>query len=277
MDDSENYEILKMQDEETQISQNDYIEKANIDIQVSTAKKYPRDPRRSVDNSIVMVTMNKETAESCGYALSRGNKIITGPSVHLAKIVAHYWGNMRSEAKVVQITDKQVVSRGVCWDLESNNAAAFEVRRSIIDSKGKRYSDDMITVTGNASNSIAYRNAVFSIIPRPIIDRVYQAAQNFLLGDLSDADKLLKQRTSLVNKFKNNYNIIEEEVIKLCGKQTINQINAEEIAFLFGIIQSLKDGDTTVDDLMAPIRKVKEDIAEKKQTMKSKKKRTDLP
>lgn len=35
---------------------------------------------------------------------------------------------MRAEAKVVQITDKQVISRGTCWDLENNVATAFEVR-----------------------------------------------------------------------------------------------------------------------------------------------------
>ena len=45
---------------------------------------------------------------------------------------------MRTEAKVVQITDTQVVSRGTAWDLEKNVASAFEVRRSIIDKNGKR-------------------------------------------------------------------------------------------------------------------------------------------
>jgi hypothetical protein len=49
----------------------------------------------------------------------------------------------------------------------------------------------------------------------------------------------------------------------LCGKQTINQIKADEISILLGIAQSLKDGDTTVDDVMRPYRKqeVKADIA----------------
>ena len=51
---------------------------------------------------------------------------------------------------------------------------------------------------------------------------------------------------------------IKEEVIKLCGKQTVNQIKANEIALLLGIYQSLKDGDTIVEELMKPIRKSKE-------------------
>lgn len=254
----ENYEVLPVEAQYVQIVQVDAVERANVDSQVATAKRYPRDIRRSIDNSVVMATMNQETAQSCSYALPRGGKPITGPSVHLAKIIVSNWGNMRTEAKVVQITDKQVISRGTCWDLETNVASAFEVRRSIIGKNGQRFSDDMITVTGNAANSIAYRNAVFAVIPKAITDRVYYAAQKFITGDLSDSDKLLKVRTGVLNNFKNNYGITEEEVVKMCGKQTVNQIGADEISMLMGTIQALKDGDTTVDELMKPIRESKE-------------------
>lgn len=253
----ENYEVLPVEEQDVQIVQVDAVERANVDSQVATAKRYPRDIRRSIDNSVVMATMNQETAQSCSYALPRGGKPITGPSVHLAKIIVSNWGNMRTEAKVVQITDKQVISRGTCWDLETNVASAFEVRRSIIGKKGQRFSDDMITVTGNAANSIAYRNAVFAVIPKAITDRVYYAAQKFITGDLSDYDKLLKVRTGVLNNFKNNYGITEEEVVKMCGKQTANQIGADEISMLMGTIQALKDEDTTVDELMKPIRESK--------------------
>lgn len=259
----ENYEVLPVEAQDVQIVQVDAVERANVDSQVATAKRYPRDIRRSIDNSVVMAIMNQETAQSCSYALPRGGKPITGPSVHLAKIIVSNWGNMRTEAKVVQITDKQVISRGTCWDLETNVASAFEVRRSIIGKNGQRFSDDMITVTGNAANSIAYRNAVFAVIPKAITDRVYYAAQKFITGDLSDSDKLLKVRTGVMNNFKNNYGITEEEVVKMCGKQTVNQIGADEISMLMGTIQALKDGDTTVDELMKPIRESKEAINHK--------------
>lgn len=259
----ENYEVLPVEAQDVQIVQVDAVERANVDSQVATAKRYPRDIRRSIDNSVVMATMNQETAQSCSYALPRGGKPITGPSVHLAKIIVSNWGNMRTEAKVVQITDKQVISRGTCWDLETNVASAFEVRRSIIGKNGQRFSDDMITVTGNAANSIAYRNAVFAVIPKAITDRVYYAAQKFITGDLSDSDKLLKVRTGVLNNFKNNYGITEEEVVKMCGKQTVNQIGADEISMLMGTIQALKDGDTTVDELMKPIRESKEAVNHK--------------
>ena len=250
------YEVIETKANDIQYV--DATEKANVDSQVATAKQYPRDIKKSLNNSIVMATMDNETAQACGYALPRGGRPITGPSVHLAKIIVSNWGNMRTESKVVNITDKQIVSRGIAWDLENNVASAFEVRRSIVNSKGQRFSDDMITVTGNAANSIAYRNAVFSVIPKALVDKVYKEAQRLITGDLSDETVLLKRRTKAIDLFKDEYDISEEEVIKLCGKQTVNQIKANEIALLLGIYQSLKDGDTIVEELMKPIRKSKE-------------------
>ena len=258
------YEVAQVAQGDAQsVIQMDAIEKANVDVQVATAKQFPRNVTRAIQNSIVMATIDPETAQMMRYALPRGGKPITGPSVHLAKLIVSNWGNIRAEAKVVQITDSQVVSRGTCWDLENNVATAIEVRRNIKGKDGQRFSDDMITVVGNAANSIAFRNAVFSVIPKAVTDKVYRAAQECITGDLSDEAKLLQKRTNCLKFFNDEYGITEEEVIKLCGKQTVNQIKAEEIALMLGIYQSLKDGDTTVEEVMEPIRKEKkkDDIA----------------
>ena len=259
-----NYEVAQVAQGDAQsVIQMDAIEKANVDVQVLTAKQFPRNVTRAIQNSIVMATIDPDTAQMMRYALPRGGKPITGPSVHLAKLIVSNWGNVRAEAKVVQITDSQVVSRGTCWDLENNVATAIEVRRNIKGKNGQRFSDDMITVVGNAANSIAFRNAVFSVIPKAVTDKVYRAAQECITGDLSDEAKLLQKRTNCLKFFNDEYGITEEEVIKLCGKQTVNQIKADEIALMLGIYQSLKDGDTTVEEVMEPIRKEKkkDDIA----------------
>lgn len=259
MEEIKGYEVLQVEapNPAQLVASLDRAERANIDIQVSTAKQYPRSISRCTNNAVALATMDRETAQSCGYALPRGGKPITGPSVHLAKIIAQQYGNLRAEAKVVEITDKQIVSRGTAWDLENNNAYSVEVRRSIVGRNGNRFTDDMITVTGNAANSIAYRNAIFGIVPKAIVDKAYKAAQHLITGDLSDEEKLIKRRDGAIKHFIDTYGITEEEVIKLCGKHTVNQIQADEIALLLGFAQSLKDGDTTVEELMAPFRKSK--------------------
>ena len=264
----EDYEVTQV--EVQSVTQLDAVEKANVDVQVSTAKMYPRNISRIRTNSIALVTMDKETAQSCSYALPRGGKPITGPSVHLARILAQQYGNMRAEARVVEITDKQIVSRATAWDLESNYAVAFEVRRSIVGRNG-RYNDDMITVTGNAANAIAYRNAVLAIIPKGIMEAAYKAAQDLITGDLSDDTKLVARRKKALDFFNDEYAITEAEVLKMLGKQTIQQIKAEQIALMLSTQQALKDGDNTVDELMKDIRTNHEPtIQEKKEALKGK-------
>ena len=253
----------------------DQVERAAVDVQVSTAKAYPRNIQRCKTNAIALVTMDKSTAQSCSYALPRGGKPITGMSVHLARILAQQYGNLRAEAKVVEITDRQVVSRGTAWDLENNYAVAFEVRRSIWGKFG-RYSDDMITVTGNAANAIAYRNAVLAIIPKGIADAAYHAAGELITGDLSDETKLAQSRKKALDLFLSQYNITESECLKMLAKETVNQIGIEQLKILFATHQALKDGDTTVAELLKDIR-VKETLVEKKEKLKKSNGKTTKP
>lgn len=247
----------------------DQVERAAVDVQVTTAKAYPRNIQRCKTNVIALVTMDKATAGSCRYSLPRGGKPITGPTIHLAKILAQQYGNMRAEAKVVEITDRQVISRGTCWDLENNYAVAFEVRRSIWGKNG-RYTDDMITVTGNAANAIAYRNAVLAVIPKGITDAAASAAQQLITGDLSDETKLIARRKKALDYFQSEFAIKEDEVLKMLGKQTINQIGAEQISIMISTQQALKDGDTTVEELLKDIRE-RETVDEKKEKIKKSK------
>lgn len=226
-------------------------DRANIDSQVATAKQYPRDMQKAVSNAIFVATMDSETAASCTYSVPRAGKPITGPSVNLARILVQSWGNLRAEAKVIDITDKHVISQATCWDIENNVAVKVEVRRSIMTKTG-RMNDDMITVTGNAGNAIAYRNAVYSVLPKAVIDKVYKSAMGLLTGDISDETKLIKKRNQVVEQLKKAYGVTDEEILFAIGKSKIEYIGADEIVVLIGIGTSIKDGDTTIDEAFRP-------------------------
>lgn len=262
-------------------------DKAMIDIQISTAKAYPRSIKRATDNALAIVTMDKETAETCNYSLPRGGKPISGPSVHLAKILAQQWGNLRIDAKVVGIDATHVTSESVCFDLETNLAIKTQVKRSImqnvyeyVDGKSVktgrmvRMSDDMITVTGNAANSIALRNSVLSVIPRAVVNKVYNAAKQMITGDISDKNKLIAKRKRVVDGLNETYGVTEKEILRTIGKAAIDHIDAEDILILIGIGQSIKDGDTTVEQAFKKPPMSKEDklkaAQEKKEALKKK-------
>jgi len=222
--------------------------KAEIDIQISTAKAYPRSVKRATENAIAIVTIDQSTAATCSYALPRGNKPITGPSVHLAKILAQTWGNMRVDSKIIAIDQTHITSQAVAFDLENNLAIKVEVKRKITDKNGKRFNDDMVTVTGNAANSIAMRNAIFSVIPRAVVDKVYNEAKKTVTGDLSEETKLIAKRKQVFDGFKESYNVGEKDVLAAIGKASINHVTSDDIVVLIGIAQSIKDGDISVDN-----------------------------
>jgi hypothetical protein len=226
-------------------------DKAVIDTQIATAKAYPRNMKRSVDNSVFIVTLDEETASTCSYSLPRGGKVITGPTVHLAKILAQNWGNLRIEAKVVSIEKTTLTSQAIAFDLENNLAIKVEVKRSIMTKNG-RMNDDMITVTGNAANAIAMRNAILNVIPRGIVDKVYNEAKNKITGNLSDDTKLAAKRKKVFDGFNTTYNLTEQEVLVVIGKAAIEHVTQDDLVVLIGIGQAIKDGDANVDSVFRP-------------------------
>ena len=255
-------------------------DKAQIDMQISTAKKYPRNIVKSTENSIAIVTMDTKTAQSCNYSVPRGGKTISGPSVHLARILAQNWGNLRVEAKVTSIEQTQVVSEAVAYDLENNYAVKIEVRKSITGKNG-RFQDDMITVTGNAANATAFRNAIFNVIPREVTDKVHQAAKNFVTGDLSDKEKLTNKRIKVLKQLKDGYNVNEKDVLETLGKASVVNISSDDIVTIIGIMQAIQDGDSTID-LSFRSHKIKfedkkERLKKKKEALKKKGTKPKLP
>lgn len=222
-------------------------DRAAIDMQITTAKRYPRNVQRAINNSIAIITLDVETAKTCHYSVPRGGKSVSGPSVHLAKILAQNWGNMRVETKVVATDERHVTSQAVAFDLETNLAIKVEVKRSIMGKFG-RFNDDMITVTGNAGNSIALRNAILAVIPKGVVDKCYNTAKAMITGDISDEAKLIARRKQVVDGLKDTYSITEKDILAAIGKQAVNHITADDIITLIGIGQAIKDGDTTVDE-----------------------------
>jgi len=224
-------------------------ERASIDIQVATAKKYPRNLRRVKDSSVAIACMNKETAESCRYAKPVGGKNVTGPSVHLARIACQQYGNIRVQQRIKQITEKTIIAEAVAFDMETNYAVCVEARRSIIDKRGHRYTESVIETNAMAILAIAERNAILKVIPKSIIDTIYEEAFTFANGDLSDNAKLLVAKEKLFEILKNKYGATEEEILSCVGAGTKESITKEQAVDLKGFIQALQDKELTADEL----------------------------
>lgn len=225
------------------------IAKVEIDTAIATARRYPRSIDKAVKNILSLTTIDEETAEEAIYALPRGGKPIRGPSVRLAETIQQCWGNCRVDARVINIDreNKIVEAESVFHDLETNSATRATVRRRIVDSKGRLYSDDMIIVTGNAACSIAKRNAILGGVPKAIWRRAYAEAERVIAGDVTT---LNVTRDKAVRAFA-TYGVKPEQVFAAIGVRGIDDISIEHIPTLRGMFSAIKNGETTVEEVFA--------------------------
>jgi hypothetical protein len=217
---------------------------ANFDTQVATAKRFPRSIARFMQHAQEMATLTPEIAASCIYAIPRDGKMIEGPSARLAEIVAHAWGNLRIQAGASESDDRFIIGRGEAWDVETNVAIAFEVRRRITAKSGKTYGDDMITVTGNAAASIALRNAVFKAVPSSFWKPIYAKCREVVAGK---AETFHKRRDEMMKAF-GVMGATPEQVTALVGVRGVLDITLEHMVTLTGVYNSIKEGEATIEE-----------------------------
>lgn len=221
------------------------ITKAEIDVQISTAKAYPRSIKTFLDKAMSIATINEEVAASCNYALPRAGKAITGPSVRLAEIVCSAYGNIRSGARVIANDGKTITAQGICHDLETNNCVTVEVKRKITDKNGKTYSEDMQVVTGNAACAIALRNAVFKVIPAALISEIYETTKQVAKGT---AETLTVRRKKAIEFFVQN-GVTEKQICEVLDVKKIEDIDIEKMGILRAMVSTVKNSEGTIKDM----------------------------
>lgn len=227
------------------------INQSEVLCQLDAAHKYRRSITRFLKEATSLATVSQEVAESCMYSLPRGGKMITGPSVRLAEIVASAYGNLHVGARVADEEEKFITAQGVAWDMEKNLRVTIEVKRRITKSNGKRFDDDMIGVTGNAAASIALRNAVFRVVPKALVQGIYDAAKRVAVGN---AKTLVSRREQVLERLA-KMGIDQERVLKRIGKRGIDDIDIEDLETLIGLGTAIKDGGMLADEAFpAPSR-----------------------
>lgn len=226
------------------------LARAEIDIQVATAKRHPRSFERFLRQAQSMISVSPQVAETCRYVLPArkgSNERISGPSVRMAEIAASSWGNLRIVGRIVAEEAEQVVAQGVCHDLESNVAYAVEVRRRITTRTGQRYSSDMINTTANAAIAIATRNATLKVIPKSFIQVLEDHAIAVARGD----EKTLPQRVDAAIGLLASKGIGEAKVFKTLGITGRADMSVDHLLTLRGYIQATRDGHATLEEIFA--------------------------
>lgn len=224
------------------------INKSEIDIQVSTAKQYPRSIPDVLNKISTYATMDVETAADCFYVLRRngsnGSNTVEGLSVRMAEIIAGAWGNLRVQTRIVGNDGRTITAQGICHDLETNVAVSVEVKRRITDKYGKTYSEDMQVVTGNAASAIAFRNAVLKVVPKAVTKRVIEGVKQVALGQSLDLETSRQRMIEYFSKL----GVTKDMILDYLNLKKVEEIDKEAVFELRATANAIKEGTTTVQE-----------------------------
>lgn len=231
------------------------ITRAEVDVQIATAKRWPRSLTQFQRDVLSAVTLDAEVAESCIYYRPVGKKkneltgqweesYAEGPSIRMAEIVAASYGNIRAGSRTIEKTDRYVKAQGVCHDLEKNVYAAIETTESTVTKDGVPFSERMRVVVEKATNSKAYRDAIFKVVPRAFIKNAYEQAKKVAAGGSAS----IEQRRDKVRQWLGSIKMPEERVFAALGVKGWSDVGVEHMLIITGLKTAIKDGDISVQD-----------------------------
>lgn len=235
------------------------VAQAELNQAVTTARAFPRSIATAMRNIRDLATLDDKTAEECVYALPRAGKAIRGPSVRLAEIIVSCWGNCHVGARVVHVDrfEKVVVAEGVFHDLETGMRRTHQTQRRIVDKHGRLYNDDMITTTGNAAASIAFREAVLKGVPRAIWRNAYESCERVIAGDVTT---LVERRDRAIKAFA-AWGVTPERIFAALDIGGLEDIGADELVTLTAWRSGIKNNEQTVEEVFPEVRPGKPEAA----------------
>lgn len=230
-------------------------ERASIDIQISTAKKYPRSLQQFKKRAIEMATIDEETAEKCLYRRPVGKemnpktgrmeqKFAEGMSIRMAEIVGACYGNLRVKAFMIEENPRFVKACGQAIDLETNFASSSEAMESCVDKLGRPYSERTRLLTAKVALAKARRDATFQVVPRALARPVEAAVRSLLMGDT----KTLSKRRELAVGWISKLGIDPQRVYSALGIAGDAELGIDQLETLTGLKTAIKDNETTIDE-----------------------------
>lgn len=185
-------EILDLRGRPTAV---EAVTRAEIDIQINTARRFPRSVHKFVQDAKTMVAIDPDLAAQCTYVLKGKKKSdgspVSGPSVRLAEICAICWGNIRVVGRITDDDGRFITAQATALDLERNVGYTVEVKQGVTRADGQRYGDDMIRVASMAAIAKATRNATYKVVPLALVHLIEDEAHKVAKGDV----KALPERT----------------------------------------------------------------------------------
>jgi hypothetical protein len=223
-----------------------YLEKAAVDVQVATAKAYPRDRQKAMQAIVAEAMMD---SESMVYTLryrdreSGETKVVKGPSIRLAEIIMQNWGNLRVWATVIESRPEYIRARGSAWDVQTNAWGNEEVIVPTLDRHGKPLHDRLRIIYQQVAISKALRNAILRVIPRSVVNTVMQAIER--------QQPVTPKAIAGIRDWLRRVGVSEATACRVVGAQSLDNLTPAQLSTLRGIYAAIRDGEMTVEEAFA--------------------------
>ena len=168
----------------------------------------------------------------------KAENIIVGESVRFAEIVAANWAHLQIRVFIKSETNTIVTATCECYDAQNNRFLSIDVPRSIA-SKGIKYSDSMVQNTRLAAQKIAFRNGLFTIIPKSTFASTIAKIKQVAMSE--DPKPLAAQFTA--------NGVTTDELCNYLQLSHLSELNNWHAVILRGLINQIKNGSETIDSI----------------------------
>jgi hypothetical protein len=143
---------------------------AEVHAAIVVARQFPRDKQQAI-RDMEDACKQMALAERAFFRYNRGDGVVTGPSIHLARQLAMCWGNVQHGITEMRRDDDygQSEMQAWAWDVETNTRISntFIVPHKRDTRNGPRILTDQRDIYENNANNAArrLREAIFAVLP----------------------------------------------------------------------------------------------------------------
>jgi len=221
---------------------------AEVQAMVVVAQQRPRNIQAALAEMRQSCSM-KEMAERAFFRFPRGDKNVTGPTVHLMRELARCFGNITHGISELARNDEAGVSemQAYAWDLQTNTRSAqiFMVPHKRDGRRASRLEDqrDVYELTAN-QGARREREAIRRVLPPWFVEEAISICNKTLEhGGGKPLPKRIADAIALFEGMGVTVDAIEQKLGRPNGKWT-----AHDVAQLVVIWKSIDRGEVTAED-----------------------------
>lgn len=240
------------------VSQDKHINEGAVSIESSRAiaeaqgklliaKRFPRNQVESYQNAM-NACKRPSLAEKAIYSYPKGGQTVSGPSIRLAEELARCWGNIDFGIKELSQKDGESEMQAYCWDTETNTISSqtFVVPHVIDTRTGQKKLTTTRDIYENNANMAGrrLRARILAVLPPDLVEDAVRECRKTLAGK---NDQPIEDRIKKMVMAFQKFGVKPETIEKRLGR-SIDTMTAEDVSEFVGIFNSLKDGNSSIQD-----------------------------